>query len=70
MLKAAALRRENAAHYCALSVRSFERQVACGNIKPRRVGSRTVVFLVSELDEFLASLPVGGGDAPPEGGVS
>ncbi|MCM2371096.1 helix-turn-helix transcriptional regulator [Aporhodopirellula aestuarii] len=53
-----------AAYYCGLSVRSFERLVATGRIRPRRVAARTIVYLRWELDEYLAGLPAGGGETP------
>jgi hypothetical protein len=56
----AALKKPGAAGYIGVSTRSLERLVASGKLTPRRAGTRTIVFLVSELDEFLQNLPTGG----------
>ncbi len=55
----AAMRRIQAAQYCGLSGRTFDRLTAAGTIKPRSVGGtgRTILYLRSELDAFLQSLP-------------
>ncbi len=53
------MRRTQAAQYCGLSIRTFDRLTAAGKIKPRSVGGtgRTILYLRSELDAYLASLP-------------
>ncbi|MBB3207484.1 excisionase family DNA binding protein [Rhodopirellula rubra] len=63
-LQPSGMKKADAAYYCGLSVRTFERLVASGEIRPRRVGSRTIIYLRSELDEYLGQLPVGGGEMP------
>lgn len=59
-----ALRKPQAAAYCGLAERTFERLVSSGKITPRRIAGRVVVYLRTDLDAFLVSLPAAQGDRP------
>ena len=66
----AALDREDAAAYLALSVSTFERLVRDGSIpQPRQLASRRVAWLRFELDEWLLSRPVSEQLPPPNTGA-
>jgi prophage regulatory protein len=57
--KPGALSREDAAAYVSLSVSRWEKKVQRGEApQPRQLTSRRVGWLVSELDAWLAALPV------------
>ena len=57
--KPGALSREDAAAYVSLSTRAWENKVQRGEApKPRQLDRRRVGWLVSELDAWLAGLPV------------
>ena len=60
-----AMRKTDAAQYCGMSLRSFERLVASKKVLPRRSGGgRVIVYIRAELDEMMASEPCGKGDRP------
>lgn len=62
----AALSREMAAEYVGVSPNSFDKLVRGGEMpKGRRFRNiDRLVWRVSELDEYLARVPVDGGEAP------
>lgn len=62
----AALNREQAAEYVGVSPNSFDKLVRAGEMpKGRRFKNiDRLVWRVSELDEYLARVPVDGADSP------
>ncbi|MEM6440046.1 MAG: hypothetical protein AAF763_10190 [Pseudomonadota bacterium] len=58
-----ALRRAEAARYCAVSATTFDVMVRDGVLpQPRLVGDRIKVWLSADLEAALASLPPVGGE--------
>jgi predicted DNA-binding transcriptional regulator AlpA len=64
----AALNREQAAEYVGVSPNSFDKLVRAGEMpKGRRFRNvDRLVWRVSELGEYLARVPVDGGEAPAD----
>jgi excisionase family DNA binding protein len=60
----AALRPSHAAPYIGVSRARLYELIQTGHIEARKLGSATVV-LRTELDRYLASLPIWGGDDVP-----